>query len=104
MASVLEKMVLVGLGAWNMTREKVNEVVNELVREEGVDPEEARKLVETLVARGEREREEIREMIGREVERVRPVTRKEFEALSQRVDGLAARVEELLERMPEEEG
>ncbi len=101
MTGVLEKMVLVGLGAWNMTRERVNEVVDELVREEDVDREEARKLVEALAARGERERKELREMIGREVERVRPVTRKEFEELSQRVDGLAAQVEELLERMPE---
>lgn len=104
MASALEKMVLVGLGAWNMTRERVNEVVDELAREEDVDPEEARKLVEALAARGEKEREELREIIGREVERIRPVTRKEFEELSQRVDGLAAQVEELLERMPEERG
>ncbi len=103
MANVLEKMLLVGLGAWTMTREKVNEAVQELVREEDVEPEEARKLVDALVARGEKERQELREIIHHEIERVRPVTRQEFEELSQRVDSLAEQMEQRLEATAEEE-
>jgi polyhydroxyalkanoate synthesis regulator phasin len=97
MANIVERTLLMGLGAWSLTREKVSEVVNELVREEEVEPEEAQKLVDALVARGEKEREELRHIVRHEVDRVRPVTRKEFEELSRKVDDLIAQVQQLSE-------
>jgi polyhydroxyalkanoate synthesis regulator phasin len=89
MANILEKTLLIGLGVFTLTREKVREAVNELVEEEGVAPEEAQKLADALVAKGEKEREELRDMIRQEMRRVKPVTRQEFEALKQKVDDLA---------------
>lgn len=103
MGKVLERMLLVGLGAWSMTRDKVSEAVHELAQEEDVEPEEARRLVDALVAKGEKEREELREMIRHEVERARPVTRKEFEELSSKVDRLGEQVERLADAIAEEE-
>jgi len=95
MANILEKALLMGLGVFTLTREKVNEVVDELVEEEGVEPEEAQKLTNALVAKGENEREALRDMIRQEVDRVKPVTRKEFEALKQKVDDLADEIDRL---------
>jgi len=88
MANILEKTLLMGLGVFTLTREKVREAVNELVEAEGVEPEEADKLADALVKKGEKEREELRDMIREEVRRVTPVSRKEFEALIRRVDEL----------------
>jgi polyhydroxyalkanoate synthesis regulator phasin len=103
MASILEKTLLMGLGVLTLTRDKVSEAVNELVAEEEVQPEEAGKLVDALVSKGEKERQALRDIIRQEVDRVKPVTRKELEALNQRVDMLAERIEQLTEEMPAEE-
>ncbi len=103
MANILEKALLLGLGAWSLTREKINEAVNELVKEEEVEPDDARKLVDALVAKGEKQREELRQIIRQEMDEVRPVTRKEFEELSRKVDDLLDRVERLSEEMPPQE-
>ncbi len=92
MANILEKTLLMGLGVFTLTREKVREAVNELVETEGVEPEEADKLADALLKKGEKEREELRDMIGQEVGRVTPVSRKEFEALIRRVDELEKEV------------
>lgn len=102
MANILEKTLLMGLGAWTLTRDKVKEAVNALVEEQEVEPEEARKLVDALVARGEKEREELRKIVRHEMDRVRPVARQEFEELGQRVDDLTAQIEQLREAVTEE--
>jgi polyhydroxyalkanoate synthesis regulator phasin len=95
MASILEKTLLIGLGVFTLTREKVREAVNELVEEEGVEPEEAQKLADALVTKGEKEREELRGMIRQEMSRVTPVARREFEALERQVHDLALKVDQL---------
>jgi polyhydroxyalkanoate synthesis regulator phasin len=95
MANILEKALLMGLGVFTLTREKVSEAVNELVEEEGVEPEEAQKLTDALMAKGESEREALRDMVRQEVSRVKPVTRQEFEALKQEVTDLADKIDQL---------
>lgn len=95
MASILEKTLLMGLGVFTLTRDKVREAVNELVEQEGVEPEEAEKLTDALMRKGEEEREELRDLIRDEVRRVTPVTRREFEALNQKVDELGEKVDQL---------
>jgi len=95
MANLLEKTLLMGLGVFTLTREKVREAINELVEEEGVEPEEAQKLADALITKGEKEREELRALIRQEVDRVTPVSRNEFEALNQRVADLADRIDQL---------
>ncbi len=101
MANILEKTLLMGLGVFTLTREKVREAVNELVEEEGVEPEEAQKLADALAAKGEQEREklrgELRDMVRQEMSRVKPVTQREFEALKQKVDELADKIDTLVE-------
>jgi polyhydroxyalkanoate synthesis regulator phasin len=103
MANIFEKTLLMGLGVLTLTREKVSEAVNELVAEEEVKPEEAGKLVDALVSKGEKERQALRDIIRQEVDRVKPVTRKELEALKEKVDTLAGQIGQLIEEMSADE-
>ncbi len=93
MANLLEKTVLLGLGVLTLTRDKVKEAVDELVEEGKVEPEESRRIVDVLVAKGEKERVELRKLVRQEVESVKPVARREFEELSRKIDELIARLE-----------
>jgi polyhydroxyalkanoate synthesis regulator phasin len=88
-----------GLGVLTLTREKIREAVNELVAEEELEPEEAGKLVDALVSKGEKERQALRDIIRQEVDRVKPVTRKDLGALNQKIDGLAEQLERLAKEM-----
>ncbi|MGQ9521446.1 MAG: phasin family protein [Anaerolineae bacterium] len=91
----LERSLLFGLGLLTVTREKVVQVVDKLVEEGKVRAEEAPKVVERWIARGEEEREALRKMIREEMARWAPSSRQDMEDLKRRVDELAARVEEL---------
>jgi len=99
MAGLIERSLLLGLGALSMTRDKVVHLVNELAKEGEVKPEEVPDIVDRLVARGEQDREELRRMVREELDRLRirvPLaSRKDIEDLSHKIDELAAKVEEL---------
>ena len=99
MAGLIEKSMLLGLGALSMTRDKVVHLVNEMVEEGEVKQEEVPDVVDRLVARGEQDREELRKMVREELDKLRirvPLaSRKDIEELSQKIDDLAAKVEEL---------
>jgi polyhydroxyalkanoate synthesis regulator phasin len=96
---LIEKSMLLGLGMLTLTRDKIVETVNSLVEQGEVKEEEATNIVDRLVARGEEEREELRKMMREEFDKHRismPVaSRKDIEALSQKLDELAARIDEL---------
>ena len=96
MAGLIERSLLAGLGVLTLTRDKVIQFVDTLVEEGEVKPEEAPGIVDKLVTRGEAEREELRKLVRQELDRTRFVaSRKDVEALSQKIDELAAKVEEL---------
>ena len=95
MAGLLERGLLLGLGVLTLTRDKVKEFVDKLVEEGEVKPEEAPSVIDRLVARGEREREELRKLVREELDRVTPISRRDIEELSRKIDELAVKVEEL---------
>lgn len=101
MARLIEKSLLLGLGVLTLTRDKVVQVVNSLIEEGEVKPEEAPNIIDRLVARGETEREELRKLVRDELDKTRFVaSRKDVEELSQKIDELAAKVEELAGKKP----
>ena len=99
MAGLVEKGLLLGLGVLTLTRDKVVQFVNKMVEEGEVKAEEAPTIVDRLVAKGEEEREQVREMMREELEKMRAnvplVTHKDVETLNQKIDELTAMVEEL---------
>jgi len=98
MARLLEKSVLLGLGVLTLTRDKVIQAVNSLVEEGEVQAEEASSIVDRLVARGEEERQELRKLVRQELDKMRVraplASSQDIEALSHKIDALAARIEE----------
>jgi len=101
MAGLIEKSLLLGLGMLTLTRDKVNQFVDKLVEEGEVKPEEAPSVVDRLVERGEAERKELRKLVRDELDKTRFVaSRKDVEALSQKIDELTAKVEELAGKKP----
>jgi len=102
MAKLLEKGILAGLGVLTLTRDKVRRFVDDLVAEGEAKPEEAPGIIEPLVDKGEKEREELRKMVRQELEKARSnvpvITRKDIDELSRKIDALAAKLEELAEK------
>ncbi|RLC75947.1 MAG: hypothetical protein DRJ03_21840 [Chloroflexi bacterium] len=101
MAGLIERGMLAGLGVLTLTRDKVKQFVDKLVEEGEVKPEEAPGIVDQLITRGETEREELRKLVRDELDKARfVVSRKDVEALSQKIDELTARIEDLAGRKP----
>ncbi|MEE9615883.1 MAG: hypothetical protein V3T90_02615 [Anaerolineae bacterium] len=104
MAGLIERSLLAGLGMLTLTRDKVKQFVDKLVEEGEVKPEEAPSIIDKLVTRGETEREELRKLVRQELDKARAsvpvISRKDIEELSQKIDALAAKVEELADKKP----
>ncbi|HHW43490.1 hypothetical protein GFC01_01540 [Desulfofundulus thermobenzoicus] len=89
MFKLAEKFFLAGLGALAVTREKLEQIVDELAEKGQVSREEARKMLNDLVDKGEREKDHITNTLRRELNGLRDdlglVTRSEVEELRKRI-------------------
>ena len=70
MTSLFEKGLLVGIGLLSMTREKAQEVIDELSNEGNVQKSEIKEWVDQLSNRGEEERQALRKLIREETKKV----------------------------------
>jgi polyhydroxyalkanoate synthesis regulator phasin len=70
MTSLFEKGFLVGIGLLSMTREKAQQVIEELSHEGDVQKGEMKQWVDQLSDRGEEERQALRKVIRDEVKKV----------------------------------
>ena len=95
MTKLIERSLLLSLGALTLTREKVAQFADKLVAEREVKPSDAPGVIDRLVGRGEEEREALRKLVRSEVERLTPVSRQDIEELKQQVDVLAKQVGKL---------
>jgi polyhydroxyalkanoate synthesis regulator phasin len=64
---IIEKSMSIGLGLAAYSREKVEDLVEDLVRKGEVAQKDARKLAGDLVQRGEEQRQELMKLVQREV-------------------------------------
>ncbi|HDH57619.1 MAG TPA: polyhydroxyalkanoate synthesis regulator [Bacteroidetes bacterium] len=69
MKDLIGKAFLAGLGAVSLTREKLESVVDDLVKRGEVAREEKQKLLNDLVEAGEKHQNEIRGFIQKEVKK-----------------------------------
>ena len=67
MKTLLEKSFLAGIGLLSMTREKAQQVIDELSHEGEVQKGEVTRWVDQLADRGEEERQALRKLIRDEV-------------------------------------
>jgi len=70
MISALKKLYLAGLGAITLTKEKAEELVDELVKKGQVKAEEKKSFVENILKAAEEKRKETQEFIKKEIQRV----------------------------------
>lgn len=94
MSSIIERMVELGLGVLALTKDKVEALVDDLVKNRQISQERGHELVNRLLERGKEVREEIASLARKEtaeiLHRANLVPRSEVEALEARVAALEA--------------
>lgn len=92
------KAMNLGFGAFAVTREKAEKLMEEMVEKGEVSREEAKQTIDELIRRGSEQSNNIRNMIKEEINRFKNdnISRAEFEALE-------ARVKELENQLSKEE-
>lgn len=89
MIDTLRKIVLIGIGALSLTKEKAEQLVKELVEKGHVTTDEARSFVKELLERGQRERETVRKAVVEEIDDLREkwglVTKKDLNEVLRRL-------------------
>jgi len=90
MASILEKSFLAGIGLLSMTREKAQNIIEELSHEGDVQKNETKQWVDQLSERGEEERQALRKLIREEMKKVLDdmglVTKEDIKTLLEKQD------------------
>ncbi|NPV26392.1 MAG: polyhydroxyalkanoate synthesis regulator [Firmicutes bacterium] len=96
MIDLLRKTLYMGLGALYMTKEKAEQLVEDLVKKGEVSTDEAKTLISELIQKGEQQKEELAQFIRGEMEKRRfdlgLVTKKDLERLEQRIKELEERL------------
>ncbi|WP_269636739.1 phasin family protein [Paenibacillus forsythiae] len=99
MSDLLKKAISLGVGLTVVSKEKVEKVVDELVKRGEVAPSESKALVDRLIERGEEERGVFKSAVQEQVQRVLkdlnvPV-KSDISALEERIAVLERRLAEL---------
>ncbi|HHX40898.1 MAG TPA: hypothetical protein GX715_13130 [Armatimonadetes bacterium] len=99
MRTMLDKALDLAFGAADMTRERAQAIVDELIRRGEATREQSNTMVEDLLRRGQQQREELRTLIRREVSdtmsRMNMATRDDTARLERRIQELETLVEDL---------
>jgi polyhydroxyalkanoate synthesis repressor PhaR len=97
----VKRSVLAGMGAIAITKEKAEEIANELVKSSKISREQGKDLVKSLMEKAEEEKEaldgKIESAIQRVVKRMDIPTKEEFRELNQRIENLSKQIEKLIE-------
>jgi polyhydroxyalkanoate synthesis regulator phasin len=99
MIGMMRKAFYFGLGGISVTKEKAEQLVDELIKKKEVEPAEASGLVKELVEKGEQERAAAIEFIRKEVSHIRSelglVTRTEIQEVLDRLKAIEERLDNL---------
>ncbi len=92
MFDFLERVFLATVGVLSLSREKIQEVVDQAVARGELNLDEGKQLVDKLVKRGQEERETMRTLVRQEVQKAVAeldlVSHKDFEVLNEKLDSL----------------
>lgn len=99
MSDLFKKAISLGLGLTVVSKEKVEKVVDDLVKRGELAPDESKALVSRLIERGDEEQSQIKTFIQDQVKRVLSEldvpTENDIARLEQRIAALEKKVEEL---------
>ena len=92
MEQLLKKVILSGIGALSLTREKVEELLDELAKRGEIESKEKKDILADLIKRGEEERAEIEKRIKEIVEKIFPqlnvATKDDIKRLEEKLEKL----------------
>lgn len=96
MMEIARKAFLMGVGALSMTKEKAEQLVNEMVQKGELSQKEAQDFISKIVDRGREEQKQIKDWFREEIKRMLAeapvVSRTEYEKLEARLARLEAKM------------
>ena len=96
MADVFKKLFYTGVGLVSLTSEKVQETVDELVKQRKISQEEGKKIVDDFIKETEAKKEDFEDKLKKVVEEVVDkfefLTGKDLDELRNRIDTLESKV------------
>ncbi len=97
MFDFFERGFLATVGVLSLSREKVQEMVDQLVARGELNRDEGKKLVDRMVKRGQEERETMRDLVRQEVQKVvgelDMVSHKDVQVLNDKLDALLKKLD-----------
>ncbi len=98
MFDFLERGFLATVGVLSVSREKAQEIADQMVERGELNFDEGKQLVEKMVKRGQEERETMRRLVRQEVQKVVGeldiVSRKDLQVLNDKLDVLLKKLDE----------
>ncbi|MFQ5864898.1 MAG: phasin family protein [bacterium] len=96
--SILKRTLLASLGIYSLTREKAQEIMNDLVKRGELSKDEGAKFVKAMMDKADEEVAHLKELVDKQVSqamsKIMP-TQAEFKKLHQKIDRLTKEVEKL---------
>ena len=96
----INNVILAGLGALALTREKAEEIVDTLIKRGDLARGDRKVAVEDLIAKAEEQAKKFGETMKAKAAEMRGVRRDEYESLKSEVDTLKATIERLKDELP----
>ena len=100
----INNVILAGLGALALTREKAEEIVDTLIKRGDLARGDRKVAVEDLIAKAEEQAKKFGETMKAKAAEMRGVRRDEYESLKSEVDTLKATIERLKDELSEKAG
>ncbi len=98
MLDFFERGFLATVGVLSLSREKVQEMVDQMVSRGELNLDEGKQLVDRMVKRGQEERESMRGLVRQEVQKVvgdlDVASRKDIQALNDKLDALLKKLDQ----------
>jgi len=103
MADIFEKTLLAGLGLFDLTKEKAEKMVNELIKRGELSQSDKAKAVKDIL-KGHQERtkklkKKIDQHIDTSMKRLKVITRDQLEELNRKIEKLSRTIEKLEEKL-----
>ncbi|MFP4655444.1 MAG: phasin family protein [Methanohalobium sp.] len=102
MIESMKKLALMGIGAWALTEEKINETVEDLVQRGELSREEGKKLINEMIAERRKQKEDIENKISEKVQETfkeyNLATKDDYKNLEEKLNQLQSTLDELKEK------
>lgn len=96
MEGLFKKLILAGIGALDLTREKAEEILEELAKKGEIASEEKGDLLKEIVKRGEEQKEQIEGKVEKVIEKVisrtRIATVNDIKRLEEKIEKLERKI------------